>query len=124
MTWINIIITLISALLSSGIVGGIAFYRFNQKLKALEVKDSEIEVIKKQDDEWQALYFEAKERIRSISDISQQLREENNALKQQNGELKLRTQQLTWYRCTINNCPNRKPPHVFDKDGNELELCS
>ena len=35
--------------------------------------------------------------------------------------LELTNQQLNWYRCTVNGCQNRRPPHVFDKDGNELE---
>lgn len=110
------------------LTNGVFFYTIDRRMKKAEamkveteVKEQEVEILRKQDDEWQELYHEAKERIRSISDICQQLRNENEELKKQNGKLELKNQQLTWYRCTVNNCPNRRPPHVFDIEGVELE---
>lgn len=119
-TWIQLLLGFVTLLLTNGVF----FYSINRKMKKAEVKEKEIEVVKKQDDEWQELYHEAKSRIKTTSDICQQLRAENEELKKRNGMLELKNQQLTWYRCTVNNCPNRRPPHVFDHDGNELEACS
>lgn len=118
--WLRFIVELAGIMLTSGVF----FISINKKLKKAEVKDKEAEVLKKQDDEWQELYREARDRIKTIGEICQELRKENEELKKINGQLELKNQQLTWYRCTINNCPNRRPPHVFDHDGNELESCS
>lgn len=46
--WITIIISLISTISASGIL----FFTIDKKLKKLEVSDKEVEIIKKQDDEW------------------------------------------------------------------------
>lgn len=122
------ILEFIIAALSILVTNGIFFYTINKKLKKAElkqketeVKNQEVEILRKQDDEWQKLYYEARDRIQTIGNICQDLRIENEQLKKTNGTLELKNQQLTWYRCTVNNCPNRRPPHVFDMDGNELE---
>ena len=54
--WIEILIGFITVLITNGAF----FYTINRKIKKTELKDKEIEVIKKQDDEWQELYEEEK----------------------------------------------------------------
>lgn len=48
MEWIKILIEVLVVLSSSGLF----FYTINRKLKKLDVNDKEIEIIRKQDDEW------------------------------------------------------------------------
>ena len=114
---LQFIITFVGVLLTNGAF----FYSITRKLKKAEVADKEMEVMKKQDDEWQELYKEVKSQVVDLQQQVLTLRQQNEALSKQNGLLELKNQQLNWYRCTVNNCSNRKPPHVFDIDGIELE---
>ena len=114
---LEFIIAFIGVLLTNGVF----FYSINRKLKKAEVADKEVEIIKKQDDEWQELYKETRSRITVLEEQITELREQKEELSRQNGMLELKNQQLSWYRCNVNNCPSRRPPHVFDKDGVELE---
>lgn len=117
MTWLQFII----AILTLGLVNGGFFYTINRKMKKTELQEKEIEVIKKQDEEWAELYREEKAKREDLEEKLEELIKQQADLMKQKGLLELSKQQLTWYRCTVNHCPNRKPPHVFDIDGNELE---
>lgn len=124
MEWLSFGLELLTFLSASGLL----YWGVTKKLKKLEVKEKEIEIIKKQDDEWQELYKEAKDRIKELEDTNSQLLQEKVDLTRASlmKEVEIERQksiikQQLWYRCTINGCPNRRPPHVFDKDGNELE---
>lgn len=114
---LNYLIPALVTLITSGAI----YFGLNKKLKAAEVKEKEVEVLRKQDDEWQELYKEARAQKQQAEDLVEQLRKEKSELAKENGLLELKVQQLTWFRCKVNNCPNRKPPHVFDIDGNEFE---
>lgn len=48
MEWISLVIGFLSTL----IVNGCFFYSINRKMKKVEVRDKEADVMKKQDDEW------------------------------------------------------------------------
>lgn len=120
MTWIQLAIGFFTVLVTNGAF----FYSINRKIKTAELKDKEIEIVKKQDDEWQELYQEEKQKRLAAEQENTELRQKNENLVKANGMLELKNQQLTWYRCTVNNCPNRRPPHYYDHDGNELEACS
>lgn len=120
MEWIKLAIEFLAVL----IVNGVFFYSINRKLKKAEVQEKEVDIIKKQDDEWQELYREEKEKRIALEGEVKEIRKKNEDLVCANGMCKMENQQLTWYRCTVNNCPNRRPPHVFDHNGNELEACS
>lgn len=115
--WINLIVGGLLTLITSGAI----YFGLNKKLKAAEVKEKEAEVLRKQDDEWQDLYHEARDQKQKLEEIVEQLRKDKAELASENGKLELRIQQLMWFRCKVNNCPNRKPPHVFDIEGNEFE---
>lgn len=117
MEWLSLIIGSLVTLLTSGAI----YFGLNKKLKAAEVKEKEVEVLRKQDDEWQELYKEAREQKQQAEELVEKLREEKSILEKENGLLELKVQQLTWFRCKVNNCPKRQPPHVFDIGGNEFE---
>lgn len=128
MEWVQLIIGFVTTL----IVNGSFFYTINRKLKNAEVKDKETEILKKQDDEWQELYQEQRNRIApleaKLDEVYKEKGELNRALllkdveiERLKGDFKAFETKMHWYKCTVNNCPNRRPPHVFDKDGNELE---
>ena len=117
MEWLSLIIGSLVTLLTSGAI----YFGLNKKLKAAEVKEKEVEVLRKQDDEWQDLYKEAREQKQQAEELVEKLRKEKSVLAKENGLLELKVQQLTWFRCKVNNCPKRQPPHVFDIEGNEFE---
>ena len=114
---LSLIIPAIVTLITSGTI----YFGLNRKLKQAEVKEKEVEVLRKQDDEWQELYHEARDQKQKLEETVEELRKEKSDLAAENGKLELKVQQLMWFRCVVNNCPNRKPPHVFDIDGNEFE---
>lgn len=103
------------------ITSGAIYFRLNKKFREAEVKEKEAEVLQKQDDEWQELYREARDRVQGLEKTIEKLRQEKSQLAKDNGLLELKVQQLTWFRCKVNNCPKRQPPHVFDIEGNEFE---
>lgn len=114
---LSLIIPAVVTLLTSGAI----YFGLNKKLKQAEVKEKEVEVLQKQDDEWQELYHEARDQKLKLEETVEKLRQEKADLATENGKLELKVQQLMWFRCKVNNCPNRKPPHVFDIEGNEFE---
>lgn len=118
----NTIITVLLSILTALSGGqGIMFYFVNRRLKKAELADKETDVLRKQDDEWQELYHEIRNENNEIKQKIEKLRKEKEELSKANGLLEMKNQQLSWFRCQVNNCPNRRPPHVFDKDGVELE---
>ena len=121
MDWTEILTTVIASLLAGGGISGLLFYSLNKKLKHLEVEERKVDVVKKQDDEWQELYFEQRDRVKEAREECMRLRLLKEESMNKANKLELENQQLEWFRCTVNNCKNRRPPHVFDVNGNELE---
>ena len=116
MEWFRLIIEFVSVLL----VNGILFFTINKKLKKLEVKEKEVDIVKKQDDEWQELYEEEKtKRQEAESELKKAQTDREDAVKRAL-LLEMKNQRLTWYRCEVDGCINRKPPHVFSSQGVEL----
>lgn len=127
MAWIQLIIDFIAICL----VNGVFFYSINRKLKKMEVEEKKVDVLKKQDDEWQELYLEQKSRVTPLQDKVDKLTQEKTDLSKAiglkeieltrlKGEFNQYKEHVHWYKCTVNNCPNRRPPHVFDMNGVEL----
>ena len=117
LSWINILVNVIT--LFGG--GSLLFYSLNRKMKALEVRNKEVEVVHNQADEWKRLYDEADEERKNVVAENDKLKDKHEEDIREIGRLTLEVQKLTWYRCTIQGCKNRRPPHVFDIEGNELE---
>lgn len=122
MEWVTILVNALVAIV--GLVGGgcgIYFWRENKALKQVEVKDAMMSVEMKQAEEWNALYKEERAKNTEKSQRLKSLYAERDALKEDVNALKFKVEQLSWYHCTVNGCLKRRPPHVFDTDGNEVE---
>jgi len=117
LSWINILVNVVT--LFGG--GSLLFFTFNRKLKALEVKEKEVEVVHSQADEWKRLYEESERERKCVADEYEKLKTKHEEDIREIGKLTLNVEKLTWYRCTVQGCQKRRPPHVFDMDGNELE---
>lgn len=126
MEWIKLIIDFVVILITNGAF----YYTINRKLKHLEVKDKEVDIVKKQDDEWQELYQEERARVKPLqervetliqekTDLSRALNLKEVELVKLQGDFKSYKDRAAWYRCTVDNCPNRKPPHTYDVNGVE-----
>ncbi len=92
----TIITAVVSALASSGIIGGLLHYTENKRTKKL-ANDSTAA------DEWKGLYKQTLERSLAKSGTIEKLSAENNALTTENARLVL-------LKCTDVRCANRKPP--------------
>jgi len=121
MEWINLIVGSICSLVGAFTGGGILFFKYNKQLKQQEV-------IRNQADEWKRLYEEADEERKSKDAVIAKKDEKIDELyKERNTESRgrmnaeMEVQRLRWYHCTVSGCTKRRPPHVFDTQGNELE---
>ena len=119
--WFNVIVGAICSLLGAFGGGGILFWKYNKQLK-------QGEVIRNQSDEWKRLYEEAdQERKAKDEVIAKKDAKIDELYKAQHNDaeekiqLKMQVQQLKWFHCTVPGCSKRRPPHVFDPQGNELE---
>lgn len=121
MDLMEILTTVITSLLAGGGISGIVFYSLNKKLKHLEVEEKKVDVVRKQDDEWQELYREQRDRVKEAREECMRLRLLKEESTNKANKLELENQQLEWFRCTVNNCKMRKPPHLYDADGNEVD---
>ena len=74
MDWTEILTTIVTSLLAGGGISGIVFYSLNKKLKHLEVEEKKVDVVRKQDDEWQELYFEQRDRVKEAREECMRLR--------------------------------------------------
>jgi len=121
MEWINLIVGSICSLVGAFTGGGILFFKYNKQLKQQEV-------IRNQADEWKRLYEEADEERKSKDAVIakkdekiDELYKERNAESRGRMNAEMEVQRLRWYHCTVSGCTKRRPPHVFDTQGNELE---
>lgn len=120
MTWIEILRDILPVIF--GLIGGsfgFIYWRENKQLKRAEVSDKLVDVELKEAEEWRKLYNEERARNTEKSERLKTLYAERDTLKEQVNSLNFRVQQLTWYHCTVNGCTKRRPPHEFDKEGNE-----
>ena len=114
MEWINIIVSAVCALAGALGGGSLLFYKTNKQLK-------KVEVVHSQADEWKRLYEESEDERKVLSEKVDKLYKEQHTDRNTINRLELEVQKLNWYRCTINGCKNRRPPHVYNSDGVELE---
>ena len=121
MDWISIIVSAVCATIGALSGAGILFYRQTKRTKEAEANKAEIEVTKNQSDEWQELYYEQRDRVKEAREECMRLRLLKEESMNKANKLELENQQLEWFRCTVNNCKMRKPPRLFDADGNEVD---
>ena len=106
-----------------GLIGGgsgIIYWRKNKALKQKEVEKATIENELQQAEAWKDLFTAEHEICERKSQEKQILYKERDELKEQLNKALFRIEQLCWYHCTVNGCTKRRPPHTFDKDGNEI----
>lgn len=114
MEWINIIVAAACSLAGAFGGGSLLYIKTNRQLK-------KVEVVHSQADEWKRLYEESEEERKALSDKVDKLYKEQHTDRNTINSLKLEVQKLNWYRCTINGCKNRRPPHLYNNDGVEIE---
>lgn len=112
------IITTAFGLIGGGI--GIIYWRENKALKQKEVEKATIENELQQAEAWKDLFTEEHKKCERKSQEKQVLYKERDELKEELNKARFRIEQLCWYHCTVNGCARRRPPHTFDKDGNEI----
>lgn len=124
------IISTIITLLTSGGIGGIFYYTLNKRLKKAEVIASEYSNIATTNLEWQKLSDELQEErvnlLKKVEDrnrIIDELRDRDEAgwkrvydLELELSKKDLIIQDLTYKKCTRNNCPYRKPPRELGEE--------
>ena len=113
MDWISILVGAICSLVGAFGGGSILYFRQNKKLK-------EMEVVHTQSDEWQELYNDLKEEKKRLNCKVDELYKERNSMIEEKQQLQLKVQQLCWYRCEVEHCQKRKPPHVYSAQGDEM----
>lgn len=125
------IVSIISILFTSGVFLSILFYKEEKRKKKEEAKQKEIETKDKRADFYEERLESVNKTVNTlnstintltetinnneltISDKTSKIRELNDLLlesQKENGELKLRVQKLTLWRCEQSNCINRRPP--------------
>jgi uncharacterized protein HemX len=113
------IVTSIAALIGGG--AGIIYWRENKRLKVKEVEKAAIENELQQAEAWKQLFESERERAANKSALLKELYAERDGMKEDINALKMQVEKLQWYHCTVNGCLKRRPPHIFDDDGNESE---
>ena len=121
MEWYDVMREIVFPLI--GLIGGgigIIYWRENKALKQKEVEKAAIENELQQADAWKTLYEQEHDKCERKSAEKKELYRERDDLKEQLNKARFRVEQLCWYHCTVNGCPNRVPPHRFDERGNEI----
>lgn len=122
MAWYQIIIDIVFPLI--GLIGGgvgVFYWKENKALKQKEVESAEIDNELKQADAWKSLFDDERKRTQEKSARMKALYAERDDLKERLNKSLFKVEQLCWYHCTVNGCPNRVPPHRFDDKGNEIK---
>lgn len=99
---------------------GILFYRQNKRIKAAEASNAEQATQHAYVMEWKALYEKKEERVDVLEAKLDKVRSDLREERMSNNSLRLENEKLKWAKCTVNGCKNRKPPHYYDMDGNEV----
>ena len=103
---VNIVVGVISVLLTSGIFGVIIFYRQNKKAKELANDNLVIE-------QWRELYEKAKTEKEEYKRDFDEERKENKILRDQNNALTTENEVLKIQKCEVRGCTTRKPPSGY-----------
>lgn len=108
--------------------GGILFYKQNKRLKLAEamlaernVSAKDLENERTSNQEWIKLYNEQcayskrlEAKLQLVNDDNKQLRKIEHDYAELDAKQRIIISQLTWSRCDVNECPNRKPPRDYE----------
>lgn len=135
---LQMVLSSLITLLTTGGIGSIFFIRQSKKLKNSEVRAAEIQNESSTNEEWKKLCEKKDEDIQrlenKINNLEENIKEKNQKIDELNqskenaweetSKTKIQSakkdriiSEINWYRCEVNGCPHRKPPHkygVFD----------
>lgn len=129
----SIVITIITGLFGLISGGSILYYRQDRKLKEVEAKRQEAELVsaqklaraerdERQSQEWKRLYDESKEdsrekleQIKALTDDRDNWRMECANRDVLIVQKEMEIQRLTFYKCDLLECTNRRPPFLQSK---------
>ncbi|MEG1759512.1 MAG: hypothetical protein RSB23_06260 [Alistipes sp.] len=103
MDWTTIIVAIVSALLTSGGLASIFFFRENKRAKQLENETTASA-------QWRELYDKSEAKVDSQTLKIDAMYKENNYLRDQNNNITTQNAVLKMYKCEFLACTNRKPP--------------
>ena len=108
--------------------GGVLFYRQSKRLKIAEASAAEKAVLTKDlenqrssNDEWIRLYNETKSELVESQNKVNDLQAKLQKATELEGHNRLLINDLTWSKCVVNECTNRKPPRDYAKKIEEIE---
>ena len=131
---LQLVLTAVLSVLTTGGIGSIFFFRQNKKLKNAEVKSADLENLKRaveataaSSEEWRKLYEKVLEeyegsnkeidrlndKIELLHEAKENSWEEVTKYKVLCEKKEREIKEHEWYRCEINGCPYRRPPRVY-----------
>lgn len=122
---IAILSTVFTAIVGTG---GVLFYRQSKRLKIAEASAAEKAVLTKDlenqrssNDEWIRLYNETKSELVESQNKVNDLQAKLQKATELEGHNRLLINDLTWSKCVVNECTNRKPPRDYAKKIEEIK---
>lgn len=103
MEWGNVIIGIVSALVSGGGLLGIVYYKEDKRAKQLANDEAAAT-------QWRALYIEQSTKNDALNAKIDALYADNTALRNDNNELTTLNAKLTILKCERIECERRQPP--------------
>lgn len=131
---LQIVVTGLITLLTSGGIGVFLFHKQSKKLKDAEVRAAEINNESATNEEWKkicdskteeieklnakliekdTIIREKDEKIDELNRSKENAWEETSKCKIQCAKKDRIISEINWYRCEVNGCPHRKPPRKF-----------
>ncbi len=122
----DMVLQILSLLVSGGIVGQLLYYNSRKRKEAAEAQKEEDANALAYAQEWRNLYtheheehMEERTRLNNkidslYEDISAQ-RSLIRSLRDEKNDLLIRTHELQWNECTVNGCTMRRPPRDYGK---------
>ena len=120
----DILIQILTLLVSSGIVGQLLYYNSRKRKKAASAQKDEDANAMAYAQEWKNLYAHEHEehmderkklnaKIDSLFDEINKLRVHVRQLKDEKNDLLIKTHELEWNECRVNGCMKRQPPRDY-----------
>lgn len=131
---LQIILSSLLTFLTTGGIGSFLYIKQSKKLKESEIKAAEIQnesstnaewekICEKKDNDNQVLekkieileetIKERDKKIDELNNVKELAWEETSNAKIKSAHKDRVISELNWYRCEVNGCPYRKPPHKF-----------
>ena len=131
---LQMIITGLLTFLTTGGIGSFLYIKQSKKLKESEVKAAEIQNESSTNEEWKKICEKKDDDIRrleqKIENLEENIKEKDKKIEELNrskenaweetSKTKIQSakkdriiSEINWYRCEVNGCTHRKPPHRY-----------